>query len=706
MIVILAEKPSVGKDIARVLGITQSKKGYIERNGYVVTWAFGHLISLAMPEDYREEKYTKDDLPILPEPFSLIPRKVKREKGYQIDETAFEQLKLIGNLFNECDRIIVATDAGREGELIFRFIYNYHNCKKPFSRLWINSLTDNAIRDGFNNLKDGKEFDGLFLAAEARSKADWLVGINTSRALSYCTGDNNNSLGRVQTPTLSMICKRYSEHTNFKPQPFWELLIKIQSENDIYLTGTTHYFDLPEAEKVFNHLKLQPTTLVTKIEKKETVEQPPLLHDLASLQKTANTKYEYSADRTLSIAQKLYEHKLITYPRTGSRYIPEDVFETIPSLLESLRTNPDFSRQVEILSGTDLNKKSVNAGKVTDHHGLLLTGIIPDMLNKEEKNIFDLIAFRTIEAFAEPCIKDTTTIAFDCGGIDFRAKGWTMVEKGWRSVCSDATPEGTEDNHKEENQLLPHLNEGDVIPVLHHNMRQKKTKPKPLYTEATLLTAMETAGKELEDEVSKNILKDIGIGTPATRASIIETLLSRGYIIREKKNLRPTPKGLEIYKAVKNMRISDVEMTSSWELAIHKIEEQSEYYETFLQGMRIHAGQMTEEILSLHLDKDQYLESPYLCPKCKLGKMVFYPKIVRCNNTACKHILYRNKNEKILNDNQLGELLRKGKSGLVKGFISKLGKPFDACLKFDDTYKIIFDFSNNNKNGNGKRKKT
>lgn len=701
MIVILAEKPSVGKDIARVLGITENKKGYMEGGGYAVTWAYGHLVGLAMPEDYRKEKYTKEDLPILPEPFRLVPRKVKGKKGYEPDETALAQLKQIGMLFQKCDSIIVATDAGREGELIFRFVYNYLGCNKPFSRLWINSLTDSAIQEGFSKLQDGHKFDSLFLAAEARSKADWMVGINTSRALSYCTGDNNNSLGRVQTPTLAMICKRYSEHTGFKPEPFWELLIKLQSEQDFYVISTNPYYDRKEADKAYEHLKSQKNALVSKVEKKRITEQPPLLHDLASLQKTANTKFGYSADKTLSIAQKLYEQKYITYPRTGSRYIPQDVFETVPGLLEVLKTSPEYNKWADSLPETELNKKCVDAGKVTDHHGLLITGIIPEKLPEADKRVYDLIVQRTVETFAAPCVKDITQIDIECGGIGFRAKGWTMIEEGWRAVCNEKDEED-----KEENQILPELNQGETIPVLHHNMRQKKTKPKPLYTEASLLTAMENAGKDLDDEQARNILKGIGIGTPATRAAVIETLLSRDYIQREKKNLIPTRKGLEIHKAVKNLRIADVELTGQWELAIHKIEGQPEYYETFLQSMKIHAGQMTDEIISMNLDKNGYMESPYICPKCRLGKMIFYPKIVRCNNSSCKHILYKNKGEKQLTDEQLGELLKKGRTRLIKGFKNKDGIVFDASLKFDDSYNIIYDFSDNNNKGNGKRKKT
>jgi len=690
MIVIIAEKPSVGKDIARVLGVKDSKKGYMEGNGYAITWAFGHLVTLAMPEDYRTERYSKQDLPILPTPFKFTPRKVKGKYKYDPDPAALAQLKLIKQLLDKCDSIIVATDAGREGELIFRNIYNYLECTKPFSRLWISSLTDSAISDGLANLKDGKQYDSLYLAAEARSKADWMVGVNASRALSVSLGDSNNSLGRVQTPTLAMICKRYSEHVNFKAEPFWEMLINIASQDVFYIKSTIQYFDKAEADKTFSLLKEQDTAIVKKVEKTERIEQPPLLHDLASLQKAANTKYGYSADKTLSIAQRLYELKYITYPRTGSRYIPDDIFMTIPDLLKQMQEYPGYNTQSSSLAQSDnLNKKSVNASKVTDHHAILVTGILPVGLDEMETNIYELIYGGLLQAFHYPCIKDATTILIDCGGIEFRANGWTMKQEGWRSVsvCNK------QEEKDEDNRQLPTFQEGEILMVHNSNMIQKKTKAKPLFTEATLLTAMETAGKEIEDEQAKEALKDLGIGTAATRAAIIETLLTREYIVRQKKNIVPTPKGMQIHKAIKGMRISDVDMTGQWELAIEKIIRQPEYYDTFLEGMKVHARQLTDEILNMPVMGDKTEDSPFLCPKCKLGRLVFYPKIIRCNNNACKHIIYRQKCDVTLTDEHLYLLFRKGRTGLIKGFKNKMGKTFDAIIVLDEEFNLKFDFS-------------
>ena len=704
MIVIIAEKPSVGKDIARVLGVTESKKGYMEGSGYAVTWAFGHLVALAMPEDYRAEKYTKDELPVIPDPFKLVPRKVKGKYKYDPDPAALTQLKLIKGLIDKCERIIVATDAGREGELIFRNIYHYLKCNKPFSRLWISSLTDEAIREGLSRLKDGKEYDSLYLAADARSKADWMVGINTSRALGFCMGNNNNSLGRVQTPTLAMICKRYGEHMNFKAQPYWEIMINILSGTNFFVKSIDRYFDNTEANSVFSQLKQANTAEVKKVTKTETTEQPPLLYDLAGLQKDANIRFGFSADKTLSAAQKLYEKKYITYPRTGSRYIPDDVFNTIPTLFKNLSADPFYGKYTSgLLSADSLNKKSVDAAKVTDHHAILITGIMPAELSKPEEDIYRLVVTRFIESFMPACKKNVTTIEIDCGGILFRSKGWLMKQEGWRSIPKEGEKEPEE--NAEENQRLPDIKEGDILTVQHHNMIQKKTKPQPLYTEAILLTAMETAGKELEDDQAREALKGIGIGTAATRAAIIETLLAREYIMRQKKNLIPTPKGMEIFKAVKGMRISDVEMTGHWEVAIEKIIQEPDYYDVFLKSMKVHTRQMTDEIINVNINREDTPESPYLCPKCKLGRMVFYPKIARCNNSKCKHIIYRKKNEVSLSDEQLAGLFKTGSTELINGFKNKMGQPFSAALVLDADCNLKYDFSDNYKKSDAKRKK-
>jgi len=693
MIAILTEKPSVGKDIARVLGVTQKKEGYMEGNGYIVTWAYGHLVQPALPEDYGINVYRRENLPIIPRPFKLIPRKIKAGKGYKTDTTAFKQLGVIKTIFSKCDSIIVATDAGREGELIFRFIYNYLKCGKPFSRLWISSLTDKAIEEGFKNLKDGKCYDNLYLAAEARNKADWLIGINASRALCVASEDGNNSLGRVQTPTLAMICSRYLENRRFVPQPYWQHMLKINIGTSLIATaGVLHYTDKNDAEKDFQKLKDQKEVVIIKSGKKEMTEKPPLLHDLASLQKEANIRYGYTAGKTLEVAQKLYEKKYITYPRTGSRYIPDDVFETIPTLISSLKDYPVFSEYTSQMCNSELCKGSVDNSKITDHHALLVTGLIPSKTDKEESRIYELIAGRMLEAFSTPLIKDISSVEFNCMNIRFHSECSRIKDYGWKAVFGK--PE-------EDTSLFSLPEEGARIPIESLSMVQKNTKAKPLYTDASLLTAMETAGKDIEDEEVREAMKGSGIGTPATRAAIIETLLKREYIDRNNKSLVPTKKGLELYESVKKMRIADVDMTGGWEMAISKIEKSPDYYDTFLKGLEIYVRQAVDEIISLIQPRQSNIESPYVCPKCKLGKMTFFLKLAKCNYSKCKLTVFRTKNGISLNDENLSLLFKTGMTGLIKGFRGASGKRFEAFLKLDENFNLIFDFPTDKTEGDG-----
>lgn len=683
MIAILTEKPSVGRDIARVLGVTNKKDGYLEGNGYMITWAYGHLVGLAYPEDYGINRFEINNLPIIPKEFVLTPR--RSAKGVQTDSGAVKQLKVIDKVFSQCKSIIVATDAGREGELIFRFIYEYLKCKKPFQRLWISSLTDSAIKDGFNNLVDGSAFDSLYLAAKARSISDWLIGINASRALCKMTGEWNNSLGRVQTPTLAMICNRYMEHKTFISQPYFQPEIKITIGDKMYaLTGTQKYENEQEANTVYKRLTQCPTTKLSKVETKEVVQNPPLLHDLTSLQKEANVKFGFSAEKTLNIAQKLYEGKLISYPRTGSRYIPEDVFLQIPSLMAGLIANPLYASVVGQLSKSKLNRQSVNDKKITDHHALLITGNIPDKLKEDEEKVYSLITGRMLEAFSKACKKDVTEYSFICDELEFGLKGSQIKQMGWRGVLNE---DMDEDSH-----LLPLLQEGEYFNVDSYNLLQKSTKPKPLYTEASLLSAMETAGKEIEDEEKRKAMKECGIGTPATRAAIIETLFSREYILRQKKTIIPTKRGLDLYKSLRTLNIADVEMTGAWESAMAKIEKDPEFYHSFISGILVFTEQTTKEILEvLSINKADF-ETPYICPKCKLGKISFYSQSIKCNNSKCRFTMSRKICGKVLNEKQLTELFKNGESPVIKGFKSKKGNSFDASIFIDETGKPTFKF--------------
>ncbi len=685
MIALIAEKPSVAKDIARIIGATGRNDGYLSGNGYMVTWAFGHLIQLAMPEAYGVANFRKESLPILPTDFQLIPRQVKAEKGYKADPGVLKQLKVIKEVFDQCDRIIVATDAGREGELIFRYIFHYLNCRKPFVRLWISSLTDKAIREGLDNLQPGGRYDNLYLSAKSRSEADWLIGINATQALSVAAGQGVFSLGRVQTPTLVMICSRYLENKNFVPAKFWQLKAHTASgEISFPAQSTAKWEQQPEAIAALQRVKDAGQLVVKSVERKEASQEPPLLYDLTTLQKEANTKLNFSADKTLSIAQSLYEKKVMSYPRTGSRYISEDVFDEMPERVALLGQYPRFAGYAAGLNGATLNRRSVNDSKVTDHHALIITENLPGELSKDERAVYELVAGRMLEAFSGRCVKDVTTAVLSAGDTDFMVKGAVMKVAGWRAVFSE------QDTEDEDNATLPPLQEGQCLPLSTVDLLEKQTKPKPLHTESSLLAAMENAGKELEDAELKARLKDAGIGTPATRAAIIETLFVRQYIVREKKNLVPTDKGLAVYKIVKDKKIADVEMTGMWENALAKIEAGGMDADTFRKSIEVYAAQITAELLSVQLSIANDETCP--CPKCNSGRILFYPKVAKCSNVDCTLTIFRNKCDKQLSDKQIIELVTKRKTGLIKGFKGKNGKAFDASLVLDEQFNVGFSF--------------
>lgn len=684
MIAVIAEKPSVARDIATVLGATQKNNGNISGNGYIVTWAFGHLVGLAMPDAYGIENFRRENLPILPQSFQLIPRQVKTDKGYKPDTGTVKQLKIIKEVFDQCDKIIVATDAGREGELIFRYIYQYLECRKPFVRLWISSLTDKAIRDGLQNLKDGTMYDNLFRSAKARSEADWLIGINASQALSIVAGRGTYSLGRVQTPTLAMICSRYLENKNFVPQKYWQLKLHTGKDSIEFSALSEEKFDSqqPAIDKL-KIIKDSGQVQVKSVECKEVNQEPPLLYDLTTLQKEANTKLNFSADKTLSIAQKLYEGKLISYPRTGSRYISQDVFDEIPERISLLETYDRFAGYAKSMKGSNLNRRSVDDKKVTDHHALIITENKPGSLQADEQAIYELVAGRMLEAFSQKCVKEVTSISLTSGESIFAVKGTVIKSAGWRTVFN-AQEEG------EENTVLPALKEGENLPLSDIELLEKQTKPKPLHTESSLLSAMENAGKELEDAELKASMKDSGIGTPATRAAIIETLFTRQYIVREKKNLVPTEKGLAVYDIVRDKKIADVEMTGMWENALSKIESGEMNPDTFHKSTEVHASQITSELLGVQLTLST--QQDLACPKCGTGRILLYPKVAKCDNTDCGLVIFRNKSDKQLTDKQVMELVTAKKTGVIKGFKSKAGKSFDASLAFDEQFNVVFVF--------------
>jgi DNA topoisomerase-3 len=692
---VIAEKPSMGRDIARVIGATSSHDGYMEGNGYKVTWAYGHLVELA--HKTATNKWTDDPLP-LPGDFILRPK-----------TNVAKQINIIKALFNEADEIIVATDAGREGELIFRYLYYYLECKKPFRRLWISSLTDEAIKKGFSELKPGKEFDNLYFAAKARSESDWLVGVNATRALTLAVNNGEVfSLGRVQSPTLAVICKRYLDNKNFVPEPFWSLFLKTEKDGIAFKAKYGINFKVEsESETIRNELANISEITVKTVETKEKKESPPLLYDLTGLQKAASQKHGITPDVTLKICQSLYENKYLSYPRTGSCYIPDDVFATIPNLIRQCKTL-DFPNLDTSFYDTNpaLSENCVNAGKVTDHHGLLPTGNILDLekLTKAECTIYTMVVTRLFEAFHQKCIKDITSVVITAGCYDFNAKGTIIKQAGWREVVKSASKEKEEHNEDDaepEDVKLPVLSNGEKLPNKGTEVKEGKTKPPSLFTDATLLGYMETAGKECADEYEREAMKDCGIGTPATRDAIISNLLDKLYIFREKKNLIPTEKALVTYDIIKEKAIGSATMTGNWEKRLSDIQHGSLSYDKFLHGIEEFVKQLTVELsnvqISIKSQKQTLEELMPLCPKCKKQHLRLFEKGIGCNK-ECGFVIWRTVAKKNLTDAQLIALAEKGKTSLIKGFTSKEGKSFDAKIVLKADLTTGFEFDNKIKN--------
>ena len=683
---IIAEKPSVARDIARIVGATSKQDGYMEGCGYVVTWAMGHLIALAMPETYGFSAYKAEDLPIRPNPFQLVVRQVRKDKEYVSDPAALKQLKVIRSCFDKADRIIVATDAGREGELIFRYIYHHLGCRKPFDRLWISSLTDKAIREGLSNLKPGSHYDNLYHSAKARSEADWLVGINASRALSIAR-KGGYSLGRVQTPTLAMVCRRYIVNRDFSSVPFWKLSVLTEKEGlSLKAIGSRNYENEASAQTALAALRSQSRLKVELVARKVGGTPPPLLYDLTALQKDANKRHGFSADKTLSIAQSLYEKKITTYPRTGSRYISEDVFEEIPTLL----------RKTGIPLSNPLNRHSVDNAKITDHHAIIPTGETPSGLSADEATVYQMVVNRFVEAFSPNSEEERMLVRFtDCTNT-FSWKACRQISLGWKAVqkelVTDAEKKETENDDELVLPSLPDLTEGEVLSLVSAEITEHKTKPKPLYTEATLLSAMENAGKEVEDAESKKAMAACGIGTPATRANIIETLILRDYIRRDKKAIIPTEKGLAVYEIVKDKKIANAEMTGAWELALAAIEAGKMPSDKFSQGINSYVGTICEELLSLSSEQKSY--PVYRCPKCGQQSVGIYAKVAKCRHETCGFHVFRDVCGIHLSEDHIRDLISSGRTPILKGLTSKAGKKFNVRLVLGEDYITSFEFEN------------
>ena len=598
-------------------------------------------------------------------------------------------------------------------------IYEYLNCRKPFERLWISSLTDKAIREGLSNLKPGSCYDNLYHSAKARSEADWLVSINASRALSIAR-KGGYSLGRVQTPTLAMVCRRYIENRDFSSVPYWKLSVHTEKEGlSLKAIGCKDYENEVSAQTALATLRSQSRLTVESVARrvdehgriKVTHTAPPLLYDLTALQKDANRCHGFSADKTLSIAQSLYEKKITTYPRTGSRYISEDVFEEVPVLL----------RKISKTLSTPLNRHSVDNAKVTDHHAIIPTGETPLKLSADEATVYQMVVNRFIEAFSPDSEEERMLVRFTDGTNTFVWKACRQISLGWKAVQKGKGAEADKKEDGDEQILpsLPNLAEGEILPLVNVEITEHKTKPKPLYTEATLLSAMESpcqreqrqtrltmpsaagvrrmqnAGKEVEDAESKKAMAVCGIGTPATRANIIETLILRDYIRRDKKAIIPTEKGLTVYEIVKDKKIANAEMTGAWELALAAIEAGKMPSDKFAQGINSYVGTICEELLSLTPEQKSY--PVYRCPKCGQQSVGIYAKVAKCRHETCGFHVFREVCGILLSEDNIRDLISSGRTPILKGLTSKAGKKFNARLVLKDDYTTTFEFEQNKK---------
>ncbi|MBW7674953.1 type IA DNA topoisomerase [Chryseobacterium chendengshani] len=680
----IAEKPSVARDIAKVLGATMPKQGYMEGNGYCVTWTFGHLCTLKEPHDYgpQYKSWNLFLLPIIPNNFGI---KLIPNKGVE------NQFKVIEKLVAECDEVINCGDAGQEGELIQRWVLQKAKCDKPVQRLWISSLTEEAIKEGFEKLRPAEDYKNLYLAGNARAIGDWLLGINATRLFTKKFGGNKAvlSIGRVQTPTLAMLVQRQKEIDAFSTEEYWEL--KTKYRDVIFNAAIDRLKTLDRAEKGLEYLKANPFEILS-FEIKEGKEKNPRLFDLTGLQVEANKKYGYSADSTLKYIQSLYEKKHVTYPRVDTTYLSESLYPKIGGILQSMVIYKDLISPL-LEQPIPKSKAVFDDAKVTDHHAIIPTEIPPTQnLIREEKLIYDLIAKRFIAVFYPECKISNTLVEAQVGTIAFKTSGRQILEPGWRAVyAKDAKEEPTDkEKDKEEEQTIPEFKVGETGP--HEPMiHQGKTSPPKAYTEATLLRAMETAGKQVDDEELREMLKNNGIGRPSTRANIIETLFKRKYIERKKKNLVATSTGIQLIDTIEDELLKSPELTGEWELKLRKIEsgeyEANQFKDELIQMIRELTKKVVDgkaKVFTLHEEKEEVKEKkkrePAVkkelqtweetkCPKCKEHHLMKGKTAVGCSDFKnCGFKVSFDIFGKKLSDKQLMDLVLKGKTSKLKGF--------------------------------------
>ena len=610
MVVCIAEKPSVGKDIARILGATTSHDGYMEGNGYQVTWTFGHLCELKMPEDYTPmwKSWSLSALPMIPPRFGIRLKE---------DQSIKKQFATIERLMRAADGIINCGDAGQEGELIQRWVMQKAQPTCPVKRLWISSMTDEAIREGFENLKDQSEYQTLYMAGLSRAVGDWLLGINCTRLYTTKYGQNRQvlSIGRVQTPTLALIVNRQKEIDNFKPEPYWVLATVYR---DTTFTATQGRFNTKEeGEKAFATIEGKPFTF-TDVQKKNGKETPPSLYDLTSLQVDCNKKFGFSAEMTLNIIQQLYEQKLTTYPRVDTTFLSDDVYPKCPQIMNGLFQTKfagvaPYAELVRPLGGKPLtkSKKVFDSSKVTDHHAIIPTGVPPQGLADLQQKVYDLIARRFIAVFYPDCKFAQTTVLGEVDHIEFKVTGRTILDPGWRAVYARDAQTNDDDEKKpeEEERTLPDFKKGESGPHT-PTLTEKMTTPPPYFTEATLLRAMETAGKLVDDEELRAAMKENGIGRPSTRAAIIETLFKRHYIRKERKRLVATPTGIELIDLIHEELLKSAELTGIWEKKLRDIEAKKYDAQQFIDELKQQVTEIVSKVLSDPSNRRVALEQP------------------------------------------------------------------------------------------------
>jgi len=697
MKVCIAEKPSVAKDIAQILGANQRKDGYFEGNGYQVTWTFGHLCTLKEPRDYVDEwrYWNLRHLPMVPSRFGI---KVMDDSGVK------KQFNIISRLVQQAEEVINCGDAGQEGEVIQRWVLHLAKCKVPIRRLWISSLTEEAIKEGFSNLKNGDNYNNLYAAGSARAIGDWLLGINATRLFTKKFGQQKQvlSIGRVQTPTLAMIVQRQLEIENFKSEHYWELRTVYRDTEFNSILGKIKKEE--KANYALSKINEEPFE-VTSFEQKEGKEKPPRLFDLTALQVETNKKLGYSADQTLKLIQSLYEKKVVTYPRVDTTYLPDDMYPKVKGILSKLTyyktlTAPLLEKPIR------KSKQVFDNKKVTDHHAIIPTGITPSGVTPEEQKVYNIVTKRFISVFYPDCIVSNTTVIGEVLKLEFKASGKQILTPGWRSVYA----EDKKKSNKDDESIMPTFVKGEKGP---HEPRvdQKQTSPPKPYTEATLLRAMETAGKQVDDEEMREFLKDNGIGRPSTRANIIETLFRRKYIERQRKNILATQTGIDLIQIIENDTLKSPELTGDWERKLRLIEKGEYHPDQFKKELVEMVVNLTNEVLFNYKNKSVTIISEeeqkktistsrkrkkvdlttLNCPKCKAGDLIKGNKAYGCSQykTGCNFVLPFEFMGKKLTDKQLSDLVLKGKTSTIKGFKIPEGEgKKDGKLTFTSDFNI------------------